>query len=191
MRLASAVIGSYLLGCVVAAYYIVRIRAAADIRALGSGNVGSRNVARVAGKNAALLTFALDATKGALAVCLTHSIAPQEWAVGLSFIAVIAGHIWPVQLAFHGGRGAATGLGGLLAADWRAVALGSVVLAIVWAFSRQQTAAAMAGFAVTPIFAFFFGASVATAATLAIGCALIMIAHHSAFDRWRQQRVSA
>ena len=112
---ALAVLASYLLGGFCAAYYVVRIACSADIRALGSGTAGARNAGRVLGASGFLLTLLLDAAKGALAVLVTARLAPGVWPATLALIAVVAGHIWPAQLGFRGGKGLATLLGGLIA----------------------------------------------------------------------------
>jgi acyl phosphate:glycerol-3-phosphate acyltransferase len=105
---------SYALGCVVGAYYIVRLRTGADVRLSGSGNAGARNVMRSGDRTSAVATFLWDFAKGSLAVWLTHVLVPQKWAPGLAFLFVIVGHVWPAQLGFWGGRGVATMIGGLL-----------------------------------------------------------------------------
>ena len=61
-------IGSYVMGCFVAAYYVTRWRRGVDIRASGSGNAGARNMARVYGMSDAVITLIIDAIKGAAAV---------------------------------------------------------------------------------------------------------------------------
>ena len=116
-RLIALLAGCYLLGCFLAAYYVTRWRHGVDIRASGSGNAGARNMARVHGLFDAALTLVLDAAKGALAVLLGYWLVGPDWAGALALFAAIVGHIWPVQLRFHGGKGAATGLGGMVIID--------------------------------------------------------------------------
>ena len=104
-----------------------------DIQKVGSGNIGTTNVAREIGKGAAALTLALDAGKGALATGLASwlfqqpgivladaadvSVAPTgtgAWLVGLVMVAAVWGHIFSPFLHFHGGKGIAVGVGSLL-----------------------------------------------------------------------------
>lgn len=89
-----------------------------DIRKEGSGNPGTTNVLRTLGKKSAALTLLIDALKGVLAV-LAGKMTGGETLAMICAIAVLAGHIWPVFYKFKGGKGIATGLGVLLAFDWR------------------------------------------------------------------------
>jgi acyl phosphate:glycerol-3-phosphate acyltransferase len=112
-----AVAVAYALGCIVGAYYVVRLRAGHDVRSTGSGNAGTRNVLRSGDRTSAALTLLVDLVKGALAVWLAQLIAPGELVTASAAVAVVAGHIWPVQLQFRGGKGVAAAIGATLAAN--------------------------------------------------------------------------
>lgn len=106
---------SYLLGSIPFGYLIVRWNGGGDVRETGSGGTGATNVTRRAGKGAGLLTLALDALKGALAVILARALLAEDFGVNLhvagAALAAIAGHCFPVWLKFRGGKGVATGVG--------------------------------------------------------------------------------
>jgi acyl phosphate:glycerol-3-phosphate acyltransferase len=106
-----AVLVAYALGCIVAAYYVVRLRSGKDVRDSGSGNAGARNVYRSGDRVAAALTLLLDAAKGAAAIQLAIWAVNNDAALALAFVAVIVGHIWPIQLQFRGGKGVAPAIG--------------------------------------------------------------------------------
>ena len=114
-------IGAYLLGCFTTGYYLVRTIKDLDIRTMGSGSVGARNVGRVLGKTGFLLTTLGDALKGAFAVWAAQHFFPNDRLAMVALLAVVAGHIWPVQLRFGGGKGVATSIGALMIYDWRLV----------------------------------------------------------------------
>lgn len=125
IQLALAAIAAYLVGCLVGAYYIVRLRRGRDVRDAGSGNAGARNVFRSGDRSSALLTLLWDVLKGALAIWLSRAVAGTDAAAGLACVAVVAGHVWPAQLQFRGGKGVATAIGCLLAIGPRALLGGS------------------------------------------------------------------
>ena len=108
-----AIIVAYLLGCIATAYYMVRLRTRQDIRQLGSGNVGGRNAGRVLGRSGFVIVAVVDALKGLLAVLFARYLGVGQWTMALVMLAVLAGHIWPAQLGFKGGKGAATFIGAL------------------------------------------------------------------------------
>jgi glycerol-3-phosphate acyltransferase PlsY len=88
-----------------------------DVRAAGSGNIGTTNVARLYGWRLALLVLAADMGKGLLPVLYAWAMRP-EWGIGwLTAVAAAAfiGHCFPIYLGFHGGKGVATGAGAMLA----------------------------------------------------------------------------
>jgi glycerol-3-phosphate acyltransferase PlsY len=92
--------------------YLVASRAKGiDLRRVGSGNVGAANVYRNAGLVTAIIVVLVDVAKGASSVFfaarLTTGMADPV-AVG---VAAIVGHIYPVWLRFHGGKGVATACG--------------------------------------------------------------------------------
>src|SRR5574339_339768 len=105
---------AYALGCFTAGYYLVRWWTGEDVRYSGSGSSGATNVGRVLGRPGFLFTLLLDLTKGCLAVWLAEYLRLRPTTAVLSMLAVVAGHIWPLQLRFRGGKGVATGLGALL-----------------------------------------------------------------------------
>lgn len=140
-------VGAYLLGSIPFGIILARIFADADVRAVGSGNIGATNVARVAGPLPGILTLLFDAVKGALAVWLAGRITEHsaKWMM-LAGIAALIGHCYPIWLRLRGGKGVATALGVfavlclsaaigallfflLVVAVWRYVSLGSVAAA--------------------------------------------------------------
>ena len=110
---------AYLLGSVSGSLLLGRFRNI-DIREHGSGNAGGTNALRTLGWKFALGVAVIDIAKGALATWLALRYAPVG--TGLSVTAhgyvaaalAVVGHVWPLWHGFRGGKGAATGVGGLL-----------------------------------------------------------------------------
>lgn len=152
MRVALVVVASYLLGGLCAGYYLVRLTRGRDVRAAGSGSAGARNVGRVMGAWGFAMTLTLDSLKGFAAVVGAAWLGLSAWGVALALLAVVAGHIWPLQLAGRGGKGIATALGGLIA--WllaarfslaAGLAVGILLPAMVLYAHRDNLVAALQG----------------------------------------------
>ncbi len=86
-----------------------------DLRKVGSGNLGATNVYRVLGFRYAILVFGLDAMKGFIPTQLALNYFDQPWMhIAIGCMAVL-GHSLSIFAGFKGGKGAATGLGVLMA----------------------------------------------------------------------------
>jgi glycerol-3-phosphate acyltransferase PlsY len=90
--IAAVLSAAYLLGSIPTAVIVARRVAGVDIRALGDGNTGARNVSRTLGTRPAIVVALVDFFKGALAVQLAQQagLAPQ-WRVAAAFAAAL-GH---------------------------------------------------------------------------------------------------
>ena len=168
---------SYLLGCCTVGYYWVRWRTGQDIRQLGSGSVGARNVGRVLGTGGFLVTLLADVAKGALAVGAAVFFGLRPEAVVTASVAVVLGHNWPVQLRFHGGKGVATSIGALLAYD---PFIGMILVAVFlpgFAVLRSLTLGGLLAFTLSPLLVFFFGLGNEAVAAVSFLAILILISH--------------
>ena len=104
-------LGAYLLGSVPTAYLVVRIVRGADIRELGSRNVGAFNAYKQVGPWGGVLVLLADTAKGVLAVVIPRLAGADDWTLFATTSLIVAGHNWPVSLNFRGGKGAASILG--------------------------------------------------------------------------------
>jgi len=116
LRILLATVVSYLLGSLPTGYLVTRWTRGVDIREVGERYSGAKNVFRVAGPIAGVLTAAVDIAKGALAIVQARRLQVPEPALLPVALAAISGHIWPVFLQFRGGAGFATALGIVMAA---------------------------------------------------------------------------
>ena len=147
----------YLLGCFTTGYYWVRWRTGQDIRQFGSGNAGARNVGRLLGTTGFLVTLLLDAAKGVLAVDLAVFCGLGTEGLIAAMLAVVAGHSWPIQLRFQGGKGIATSLGVILAYDPRITLVLLALFLPGWVLLRSFTLGGLLAFALCPLFIFLWG----------------------------------
>lgn len=144
-------VASYAVGCVTLGYYLVRTVTGMDVRQLGSGSVGAKNVGRVLGVWGFAVTFAGDLGKGALAVWATERVNPNDFLKLLAMLAVIVGHIWPAQLRFNGGKGMATAAGALLAFNPWIMAGLLAVFAVILVALRKTVLAGLGAFGILPL----------------------------------------
>lgn len=144
------VIFGYLLGAIPIGYVVGRAFGV-DVRQVGSGNIGTANVLRAAGKWAAVLTLLGDMFKGFFPVVLATVLVESEWLHAAVALAAIAGHCWPVFLRFKGGKAVATGAGTSIGL---APIVGLGLFAFWWAVvlvSRYTSLGAIAVMVVSPL----------------------------------------
>lgn len=180
-------VASYLVGSLPFGLWVTRAWSGVDIREVGSGNIGTTNVLRVAGKRAALVVFALDAGKGAAPVLVAKWLAVRGAYAETAAIAIalgaaasaLLGHTFSAFLGLRGGRGVATGFGVLAALSWKVGLSGLGVFIGAAVVTRIVSVASIAGAASTPIFMLLYRQP--SAYTLfAAATAVLVIARHAA-----------
>ncbi len=159
IKFLAVIIIGYLVGSIPFGVLIGRRFAKVDVRQYGSGKIGMTNVLRVAGKKAAAMVGLLDIVKGALAVVAAWLLfSGQYWVVygsltwwlvrsapAAAALAAMVGHIWPIFLKFHGGRGVATFFGGLVALSPAAALFGGEIVVIAAGLTRFASIGSLAG----------------------------------------------
>ena len=148
---------AYALGCFAVGYYLVRWRTGQDLHELGSGATGGRNTSRVLGKGGAIATGIGDILKGVIAMAIALWLKLEPWALACVMIAVLAGHVWPIQLGFKGGKGLSAAFGAVLMYDYRIALLTAVIALLLLWISRRNEIFFLMGIACSPIIAFGLG----------------------------------
>ena len=169
--------GAYVLGCFTTGYYWVRARLGRDIRDLGSGSIGARNVGRVLGWTGFAVTTLGDMGKGVLAVWAAFHLTDNDRLAALATLGVVAGHIWPAQLRFRGGKGVATSLGALLVFDWRLAVTYVVVFLCGLAFTRKTVLPGLFAYACLPLASFWPEHDAVKVTFVAVLSVIILFAH--------------
>jgi acyl phosphate:glycerol-3-phosphate acyltransferase len=193
LGIVSIATASYLLGSIPVGYLLVLIFQHRDIRSVGSGNIGATNVLRSGSKALGAATFLLDMLKGCAAVWLGGVLGalllpgtPLRSAQALAALFAVLGHMFPVWLRFHGGKGVATGFGVfLVAAPWAALAAISVFF-LVAVLTRYISLASILGAACFPVFAGFLVVGPRPPFFIAVQSAvalLIILKHHQNIRR--------
>jgi glycerol-3-phosphate acyltransferase PlsY len=182
--IATAIVTAYLIGSVPFALLLAR-RWGADLRVVGSGNLGAANVLRASGVKAGVLVALLDVSKGALSVVVAERLAGNAAAASAAGLAAIVGHIYPVWLRFRGGKGVATACGvfAILTPAALPAAL-SIFFVTVWATKYISLGSVLASVALPPI-AYATGSQVPTVAAACAAASIIVFRHRSNLMRLR------
>jgi glycerol-3-phosphate acyltransferase PlsY len=177
---------AYMLGSIPFGYLLVRIFRGEDVRRSGSGNIGATNVSR---KSPALgvITLVLDALKGSAAVALAYlfssriptAFSPKEAMATAALFAVI-GHMFPVWLKFHGGKGVATGLGSFMVIVPRTVLVAAAIFVAVVLLFRYVSLASVIAVISFPLLAYVMRGSEIGRMTLVLMAitSLLIVARH-------------
>lgn len=146
----TVILFGYLIGSIPTGLLVIRLVRGLDIRRVGSGNIGTINVYRLAGAPTALLVLAVDIMKGALPVFLARAWARPEAVVVLAGVAAIVGHNWSMFLRFAGGKGIATSFGVLLVLSPLTALVAASVWVIVAIVTRYASLASLLAVAAVP-----------------------------------------
>jgi glycerol-3-phosphate acyltransferase PlsY len=182
-----ALLAGYLLGSIPFGLLLTRWAGLGDVRSIGSGNIGATNVLRTGHRGLAAATLALDLLKGTLAVLIVYAMAKR--AVGfeayrlayLAGLGAVLGHLFPLWLGFHGGKGIATFIGVLLGVHWPAAAVFCLIWLGVAAVWRYSSLAALSGTAGVIVYYLIFGQ--AGLPYVLVMAALVTLKHHANIRR--------
>jgi len=176
--MAAVVLAAYLIGSIPFALILAR-RWGADLRQVGSGNLGAANVMRASGVAAGMLVAALDMGKGAASVWLATRIGDGAELPAAAGLAAIVGHVYPVWLRFRGGKGVATACGVFSILTPLAVppAL-AIFVAAVWLTKYISLGSVLASMALPPI-AYALGSPAPAVIAAAAASGFIVFRHRS------------
>lgn len=168
----------YAMGSVPFAFLVAR-RAGIDVRVAGSGNVGAANVLRTTGAPLGAIVMALDVGKGAATVLLAYAGAGTIGSAAAAGAAAIVGHIYPIWLRFHGGKGVAVAAGVFSVLAPLAAAIAVAVFLVVVSLTRVVSLGSVAATATLPPVAWLSGAPPPVLAAAIGGAALILFRHRA------------
>ena len=180
----SVVVCGYLLGSVPFAFLLAR-RSGVDIRVRGSGNVGATNVLRLTGTRHGVVVLLLDMAKGTAVVWLAEMVGVGVATRAAAGVAAVVGHVYPVWLRFHGGKGVAVAAGVFSMLAPAVTAAAAVVFALVVWVTRYVSLGSVVATVALPPMAWLTGASAVIVSSASAAALLIVFRHRSNLARIR------
>ena len=149
-------LSAYFLGSIPTALIVSRVIAHADIRELGDGNMGARNVTHTLGWKAGIFVGVVDFSKGAIAVLLARYFdLSLAWQLAAGISAVI-GHDFPIWAGFRGGQGMAAILGTLFVLMPTETLWGLIGFGTAYLLTRNFDLSAATGLGLLAFLAYLF-----------------------------------
>ena len=136
---------AYLIGSVPTGAIVARAHRDVDLTRVGSERTGATNAARALGIKAGVVVLIGDFAKGALAVAAAVALTDSPWGVALAGLFSVVGHNRSLFLRGRGGRGVATGLGGLAVASTGLFILAALTGCVVAAITRYISLGSISG----------------------------------------------
>lgn len=179
---------TYFLGSIPFALVVSKLKHV-DLRKVGSGNIGATNVYRAMGLKWAILVFLLDALKGYLPTMVAIMFYPALPVVHILIgLTAIFAHSLTMFSSFKGGKGAATGLGVLLALSPLIFGISAGLAALIIGTTRYVSVGTISCCLVIPLMFFLFSYPVEYLIFVFIICLFIIIRHKSNMIRlWQGQ----
>ena len=175
----------YALGCLSPSFLIGKLHGI-DVRVAGSGNAGATNTVIMVGRMAGLTVALLDILKAATAWWLCQGLFPGlEVAGPLGGTAAILGHIYPVTLHFHGGKGLACIGGVVLAYNPRTLLFLLGVALLIGVLTRYVAVVTVSMSVIWPLYYGLVTSLWLGAAILAVPALPIFCKHVENFRRMR------
>ena len=173
---------AYLFGAIPFCYLIARIHSGKDLRKIGERNPGSVNLMFNVSKSLGVVGGILDFLKGFAAYLVSYMISGSLAVAVLASSAAVLGHNYSPYLKFSGGKGMATTIGVLFAANpFSILAFGILFIAfllvsknIIWSIMLSISGACL--------FIYFFERSGAFLLLLLL-LLFIVIPKYTAFSR--------
>lgn len=195
LELGSKFLIAYLIGSIMGAIVIGRLKGGVDIREQGSGNAGGTNALRTQGKLFALGVVIIDVGKGAIAAGLVPLInlpivpvdpeISRTWLMLSCGAAAVMGHVWPVYHSFRGGKGAATYIGALTVIAPTLLIPMLVTFAVVLVMTGFVGLSTMSGALALPVWIFFGAGSFELFVFGLFMACFIIYCHRSNIQRMR------
>ncbi len=154
-----------------------------DIRNHGSGNAGATNVLRTYGKAPAAFVFALDISKGVIAVLLVRWVFGTSLLECCAALGAVLGHNFPVYYKFAGGKGVSTSLAVLLTLHYPTALIAMATFIIVVLISKYVSLSSILAAVAAIIAAFVFFRVNEFSVFCAIIGVLCIIRHHANIKR--------
>lgn len=165
---------AYLMGSIPFGLFIAQAVSGSDPRTAGSGNIGATNVARLCGTKWGTITLLLDAFKGFFPVVVARAMYPDApWFAGLTAMAAIGGHLFPVFLNYKGGKGVATTIGAFLGLAFWSTAVSGILCAAAIAATGFVSVGSLVWCVTLPFTVYFFSAPILVPMTVVVSAVVI------------------
>jgi acyl phosphate:glycerol-3-phosphate acyltransferase len=178
-----SIVFAYLLGSISSAVIVSKLCDLPDPRSEGSKNPGATNVLRLSGKKYALIVIIADILKGLIPVLVAKLLGLSPAIVSYTCFAAVFGHMYPIFFRFHGGKGVATAMGGLLGLHFL---LGTTVIAtwlVIANVFRYSSVASMLTMILTPLYSLFFLNRIDTFVALFMIMIFVLFKHRNNITR--------
>ena len=143
----------YLIGSIPFGFILTKIFLKKDIREIGSGNIGATNALRTGNKVLGYSTLILDILKAIIPVLYIKFYFSEF--IYISSLCVFLGHVFPIWLKFHGGKGVATYVGILFVIDIYLGLLFTFVWFFIFIISKFSSLSSLIGSISIPIYFLF------------------------------------
>ena len=144
---------SYLMGSIPFGFILTKIFLKKDIREIGSGNIGATNALRTGNKVLGYSTLILDILKAIIPVLYIKFYFSEF--IYISSLCVFLGHVFPIWLKFHGGKGVATYVGILFVIDIYLGLLFTFVWFFIFIISKFSSLSSLVGSISIPFYFLF------------------------------------